>query len=158
MGIEARGHTTSCRHAGTTLPRTSSDVIMAVNGSKLETQALRIPFLLKDSALGSPCWSGGCTSLLISVHSAYWILLPLSQLWFQSTFTVSVISLLPIQKYQKVHTDCRARQDLAGTAVFLSHVYIAELFPWQVQVHMTTCSKFNWSQSKSKHSVSQAEF
>ena len=30
MGIESRGHTTSYRHAG----RTSSDVIMAVNGLK----------------------------------------------------------------------------------------------------------------------------
>ena len=32
MGIGARGHTTSYRHAGTTLRRISSDVIMAVNG------------------------------------------------------------------------------------------------------------------------------
>ena len=32
MGIEARGHTTSYRREGTTLRRTSSDVIMAVNG------------------------------------------------------------------------------------------------------------------------------
>ena len=34
MGIEARGHTTSYRHEGTTLRRTSTDVIMAVNGLK----------------------------------------------------------------------------------------------------------------------------
>ena len=32
MGIEARGHMTSYTHAGTTLGRTSSDIIMAVNG------------------------------------------------------------------------------------------------------------------------------
>ena len=32
MGIGARGHTTSYRHAGTTLRRISSDVIIAVNG------------------------------------------------------------------------------------------------------------------------------
>ena len=32
VGIEARGHTMSYRHAGTTLQRTSSDVILAVNG------------------------------------------------------------------------------------------------------------------------------
>ena len=32
MGIEARGHTTSYRHAGTTLRRTLSDVTMAGNG------------------------------------------------------------------------------------------------------------------------------
>ena len=32
VGIEARGHITSYRHAGPTLRRTSSDVIMAVNG------------------------------------------------------------------------------------------------------------------------------
>ena len=32
MGIEARGHMTSYRHAGTILQMTSSDVIMTVNG------------------------------------------------------------------------------------------------------------------------------
>ena len=32
MGIVARGHITSYRHVRTTLQRTSSDVIMAVNG------------------------------------------------------------------------------------------------------------------------------
>ena len=32
--LKARGHTTPYRHAGTTLPRTSSDVLMTVNGFK----------------------------------------------------------------------------------------------------------------------------
>ena len=35
MGTEARGHTTSYRHAGTILRRTSSDVMMAVTGLTL---------------------------------------------------------------------------------------------------------------------------
>ena len=40
MGMEARGHATPYRHVGTTLRRTSSDVIMAVNGLIMSDEAL----------------------------------------------------------------------------------------------------------------------
>ena len=40
VGTEARGHTTSYRHAGTILRRTSSDVVMAANGLKKFTAQL----------------------------------------------------------------------------------------------------------------------
>ena len=40
VGIEARGHTTSYIYAGTTLRRTPSDVIMAVNGLIMSDEAL----------------------------------------------------------------------------------------------------------------------
>ena len=53
MGIEARGHMMSYRHAGTTLQRTSFDIIMAVNGLMLKQTARSFffPFFLFFSFL-----------------------------------------------------------------------------------------------------------
>ena len=59
VGMEARGHTTSYRHAGTTLRRTSSDVVMAVNG--LTPFCLALPQLCLPAGLRPP-W-GSCRKL-----------------------------------------------------------------------------------------------
>ena len=53
MGTEARGHTTSHGHTGTTLRGTSSDVIMAVNG-------LTSPFAANISLAASMNREGFC--------------------------------------------------------------------------------------------------
>ena len=71
MRIVAKGHTTSYRHAGTTLRRTSSDVIIGVNGLSVAVVAYKhalianasCMFSIKNKSLGFALFLMTCISL-----------------------------------------------------------------------------------------------